>query len=94
LWLSSTSTIKRLPVLSVKMFHQTYQMHFINNEIGDEEVSVDQPVDLEVVVVFAEWIDQSFGNLFIEFIDFLLDLFIFNGFNDVLMDLDFIYFLD
>ncbi len=52
------------------MFHQTYQMHFINNEIGDEEVSVDQPVDLEVVVVFAEWIDQSFGNLFIEFIDF------------------------
>jgi hypothetical protein len=45
-------------------------MHFINNEIGDEEVSVDQPVDLEVVVVFAEWIDQSFGNLFIEFIDF------------------------
>ena len=76
------------------MFHQTYQMHFINNEIGDEEVSVDQPVDLEVVVVFAEWVDQSFGNLFIEFIDFLLDLFIFNGFNDVLMDLDFIYFLD
>jgi hypothetical protein len=76
------------------MFHQTYQMHFINNEIRDEEVSIDQPVDLEVVVVFAEWIDQSFGNLFIEFIDFLLDLFIFNGFNDVLMDLDFIYFLD
>jgi hypothetical protein len=56
-------------------------MHFINNEIGDEEVSVDQPVDLEVVVVFAEWIDQSFGNLFIGFIDVLLDLY-------------FIYFLD
>ena len=49
-------------------------MHFIYYEIRDEEVSVDQPVDLEVVVVFAEWVDQSFGNLFIEFIDFLLDL--------------------
>jgi hypothetical protein len=69
-------------------------MHFIYYEIRDEEVSVDQPVDLEVVVVFAEWVDQSFGNLFIEFIDVLLDLFIFIGFNDVLMDLDFIYFLD
>jgi hypothetical protein len=32
-------------------------MHFIYYEIGDEEVSVDQPVDLEVVVVFAERID-------------------------------------
>ncbi len=38
-------------------------MHFVDDEVGDEEVTVDQEVDLEVVVILAERIDQSLSNL-------------------------------
>ena len=41
----------------------SYEVHVINDEVGDAEVPVDQPVDLEVVVVFTERIDQRLGHL-------------------------------
>ena len=38
-------------------------MHVVHDEVRDAKVSIDQPVDLEVVVIFPERVDQSFGNL-------------------------------
>ena len=38
-------------------------MHLVHNEVGHLKVSIDDPVHLEVVVVLAERVDQSFGNL-------------------------------
>ena len=38
-------------------------MHLVDDEVGDAQVPVDDPVCLEVVVVFAERIDQRFRHL-------------------------------
>jgi hypothetical protein len=38
-------------------------VHLVDDEVGDAQVSVYDPVRLEVVVVLAERIDQSLGNL-------------------------------
>ncbi len=48
------------PLLRMK---RRYLVHFIDDEVRDLQVSVDDPVHLEVVVVLAERVDQGFGNL-------------------------------
>jgi hypothetical protein len=42
---------------------KSHQMHIIDNEIGDAEMAIDQPVNLKVVVILAKRIDQSLRNL-------------------------------
>ena len=45
---------------------RSYKVHVINDEVGHAEVPVDQPVDLEVVVVFTERIDQRLRHLHLQ----------------------------
>jgi hypothetical protein len=38
-------------------------VHVVDDEVGHAKVSVDQPVDLKVVIVFAKRVNQSLGYL-------------------------------
>ena len=49
--------------LQWKFGFDVYQVHFIHNEIWDHQMTIDQPIDLKIIIVFTERVNYSFSYL-------------------------------